>query len=781
MSYVLKRNGRKEPIAFDKITSRINKLSYGLDHKHVDAVKIAQKVISGLRQGITTAQIDTLAAETAAYLTTSHPDFSTLAARIVVSNLHKETTKVFSEVMSVCHNHVDLSGRRLRLISTEIHDLIQANKDALDSAIIYSRDFNYNFFGFKTLERSYLLRIEGRVVERPQHLIMRVALGIHGKDIESAIETYHLMSEGYFTHATPTLFNSGTCNPQLSSCFLMPIESDSIEGIFNTLKECALISKSSGGIGISVHNLRATGSHVYGSNGTAGGIVPILKLFDGTARCVDQGGKRPGAFAMYMEPWHADIFDFLNLKRNTGSEEKRARSLFYALWIPDLFMQRVLEDGDWALFCPADAPGLSDVYGEEFEKLYNGYVAEGRARKVVKAQKLWNEILDLQIETGTPFMLYKDAANRKSNQKHLGTIKCSNLCTEIIQFSSPTEVACCNLASISLAKFVVDGRFDYEKFMKVVRVMTVNLNKVIDVNKYPVENAQASNLRHRPIGLGVQGFADALLLLRLPFESDGAAELNRNIFEALYYAALDASCELAQVDGPYESYPGSPASAGILQLDMWPDQPRRLDWAPLRERIKVHGLRNSLLVAPMPTATTSQILGNNESFEPYTSNIYSRRVLSGDFLVVNPHLLTDLTRLGLWNDAMRNRIIADGGSIQKIGSIPAELKALYKTVWEISQKTIIDLAIARAPYIDQSQSLNVHIQHPTRAQLTSMHFYGWKGGLKTGMYYLRTSPAANAIQFTVDKEAATKASEEDDGDAALICKRDDPDCMMCSS
>lgn len=795
MSYVVKRNGNQELVAFDKITSRINKLCYGLS-KSVDPVMIAQKVIAGLHSGITTTEIDELAAQTAAYLTTTHPDFSTLAARIAVDNLHRDTTKQFSQVIKSLYEYREsIDDSPAPLISKTVHDVVMANRDALDSAIIYGRDHKYSYFGFKTLERSYLLRMNGRVAERPQHMIMRVAVGIHQDDIAAAIETYHLMSERYFTHATPTLYNAGTCNPQLSSCFLLTTESDSINGIFNTIHQCAMISKTAGGIGLNVHHVRATGSYIRGTNGQSNGLVPMLRVFDSTARYVDQGGnKRPGAFAIYLEPWHADIFGFLDLKKNTGKEENRARHLFYGLWIPDLFMLRVRDDADWSLFCPSEAPGLADVYGTAFETLYTRYETEGRARKTVKAQRLWRAIMETQIETGTPYMLYKDAANAKSNQKNLGTIRCSNLCTEIIQFSGPGEVACCNLASVSLPAFVNKEQrtFDYEKLQEVVRVMTRNLNKVVDINQYPVEEARLSNMKHRPLGLGVQGLADAFIMLRLPFESEGAAKVNRNIFECIYYASLDASCQLAERLGHYESYPGSPASQGILQLDMWPEQARFLDWTSLRERIKTHGLRNSLLVAPMPTASTSQILGNNEAFEPYTSNLYSRRVLSGDFQVVNPHLFVDLNKLGLWDDAMRNRLIANDGSIQSIRSIPQDIKDLYKTVWEISQRKIIDMAADRAPYIDQSQSLNIHIANPDYQKLTSMHFYGWSRGLKTGMYYLRSRAAADAIKFTVNASAAEKA-EQDDADAALAagggldtpgadlaCSRVNPDCMMCS-
>ena len=741
-------------------------------------------------------ELDNLAAETAACLTVKHPDYAILAARIAVSNLHKETKKVFSQVVEDLYRYVNpKNGNPSPMISNETYDIIMANADRLNSAIIYDRDFNYNFFGFKTLERSYLLRIDGQPAERPQHMLMRVSIGIHGKDIDAAIETYNLMSEKFFTHASPTLFNSGTPRPQLSSCFLLTMSGDSIEGIYDTLKTCAMISKSAGGIGLNVHNIRASGSYIAGTNGYSNGVVPMLRVFNNTARYVDQGGnKRPGAFAIYLEPWHADVFDFLDLKKNTGKEENRARDLFYAMWIPDLFMKRVEANGDWSLFCPHEAPGLPDCYGEEFEALYEKYERQGLARKTIKAQKLWYAILESQIETGTPYMLYKDACNEKSNQKNLGVIKCSNLCTEIVEYSAPDEVAVCNLASLALPNYVVDkDTYDFEKLRQVTKVITRNLNKIIDVNFYPVEEARRSNFRHRPIGLGVQGLADAFIKMRMPFDSPEAGKLNRDIFETIYFSALEASCELAERDGAYETYPGSPASQGQLQFDLWNVTPSdRWDWVGLKAKIAQVGLRNSLLVAPMPTASTSQILGFNECFEPYTSNIYVRRVLSGEFQIVNPHLLKDLTDMGLWNDAMKNRIIADNGSIQKIKNIPDDIKALYKTVWEISQKVIIDMAAERGAYIDQSQSLNIHLAETNFGKLTSMHFYGWKKGLKTGMYYLRSRPAADAIKFTVDtaalkQEADDAVQDENDVDvinknlAAMVCSLDNKDaCVMCS-
>ena len=765
--FVLKRDGRKERVAFDKVTARISKLCYGLDLNYVDPAEIAQKVILGIYQGVTTVELDNLAAETAAYLTTKHPDYAILAARIAISNLHKETTKQFSGVIEKLYQHVNKhTGKHQPKVSEECYRTVQKHADRLNSAIIYDRDYNYNYFGFKTLERSYLLRLDGKVTERPQHMLMRVAVGIHGEDIDAAIETYAMMSEKFFTHASPTLFHSGTPKAQLSSCFLIAMKDDSIEGIYDTLKECAQISKAAGGIGLHVHNIRASGSYIGGTNGYSNGLVPMLRVFNNTARYVDQGGnKRPGAFAIYLEPWHADVFEFLDLRKNTGSEENRARDLFYALWIPDLFMKRVEEDGEWSLFCPKEAPGLADVWGEEFEALYERYVSEGRARKTIKAQKLWYAVLEAQIETGTPFMLYKDACNGKSNQQNLGTIKSSNLCTEIVEYSAPDETAVCNLASIAVATFVnaQTKTFDFELLKKVTKRVTYNLNKIIDVNYYPVPETARSNLRHRPVGMGIQGLADAFFKMRFPFDSPEARLLNQQIFETLYYAGLEASCELAEREGPYSTYQGSPVSKGILQFDMWNVTPTKLwDWDALRAKIAKHGVRNSLLLAPMPTASTSQILGFNECFEPYTSNIYTRRVLSGEFQVVNQYLMQDLIQLGLWNDTMKQFIIAHNGSIQRIPSIPKELKELYATVWEISQRAVIDMAADRGAFIDQSQSLNIHMAEATFAKLTSMHFYGWKKGLKTGMYYLRTRPAVDAIKFTVDQTTIKNLVEEDE-------------------
>ncbi|KAH7192254.1 ribonucleotide reductase [Fusarium flagelliforme] len=756
--FVRKRDGRQERVQFDKITARVSRLCYGLDMDHVDPVAITQKVISGVYGGVTTIQLDDLAAETAAYMTVTHPDYAILAARIAVSNLHKQTKKQWSAVVSDLYHYVNPKNSRASpMISKETYECVMRHKEELDSAIVYDRDFQYQYFGFKTLERSYLLKIDGKIVERPQHMIMRVSVGIWGDDIERVLETYNLMSSKFFTHASPTLFNAGTPQPQLSSCFLVDMKEDSIDGIYDTLKTCAMISKMAGGIGLNVHRIRATGSYIAGTNGTSNGVVPMLRVFNNTARYVDQGGnKRPGAFAIYLEPWHADVFDFLDLRKNHGKEEVRARDLFLALWIPDLFMKRVEKNGEWTLMCPNECPGLADCYGEEFEALYEKYEREGKGRKSIKAQKLWYAILEAQTETGNPFMLYKDACNRKSNQKNLGTIRSSNLCTEIIEYCAPDEVAVCNLASLALPSFINydDACYDFKKLHAVSQVVVRNLNKIIDVNHYPVQEARNSNMRHRPIGLGVQGLADAFLALRMPFESPEARELNKQIFETIYHAALTASVQLAKEEGPYSTFKGSPASEGILQFDMWNVKPSDLwDWETLREDVKTHGIRNSLLLAPMPTASTSQILGNNECFEPYTSNIYQRRVLAGEFQVVNPWLLKDLVDMGLWSDAMKNRIIAENGSIQNIPNIPADVKALYKTVWEISQRQVVQMAADRGAFIDQSQSLNIHMKDPTMGKITSMHFAGWKLGLKTGMYYLRTQAAAAPIQFTVDQQA----------------------------
>lgn len=783
--YVVKRDGRKEAVKFDKITARIRKLCYGLDPL-VSAENVAMKVIEGIYDGVTTVQLDNLAAEVAASKTIEHPDYALLASRIAVSNLHKKTTKSFSDTMKDLHDYIDpKTGENASLLADDVYQIIQDNKDVLNSTIIYDRDFRYDYFGFKTLQRSYLLKLDGEIAERPQHMLMRVSIGIHKEDIDAAIETYNLMSQGWFTHATPTLFNAGTPKPQMSSCFLLTNKEDSISGIYDTLKQCSLISQSAGGIGLSIHNVRAQGSYIKGTNGTSNGIVPMLRVFNDTARYVDQGGgKRKGSFAIYLEPWHADVFDFLDLKKNHGKEEQRARDLFYAMWIPDLFMKRVKENGDWTLMCPNECPGLADCHGEEFEKLYQKYEAEGKGRKTIKAQDLWFKILESQIETGTPYMLYKDAANEKSNQKNLGTIKSSNLCTEIIEYTAPDEVAVCNLASVALPKFVKNGKFDHDKLFEVAYVMTKNLNKIIDHNYYPLPEARNSNMRHRPIGLGVQGLADAFILMRFPFDSEEAKKLNKEIFETIYYAAMTASKDLAKEDGPYETYEGSPVSKGEFQYDMWGVTPSdRWEWDILKDEVKQHGVRNSLLLAPMPTASTAQILGNNECFEPYTSNVYTRRVLSGEFIVVNKHLLRDLVKLGIWNDSLKNKIMAANGSIQNIDEIPENIKEIYKTAWEISQKAIIEMAADRGAYICQSQSLNIFMENANFGKLTSMHFYGWEQGLKTGMYYLRTKAATDAIKFTLDKAVneAPKAKTEEEMQAEIACSLDDPDnCEMCS-
>ena len=793
--YVLKRDGRREPVQFDKITARIKKLCYGL-HDAVDPTKVAMRVIEGVYDGVTTTELDNLAAEVAATNAVTHPDYAQLASRIAVSNLHKATKKSFTETMKDLHEYVDpITGENASLIAEDVWEIIQKNSELLDSSIIYDRDFSYDFFGFKTLERSYLLKIEGQIAERPQQMLMRVAVGIHKDDMDSAIETYNMMSEGWFTHATPTLFNAGTPKPQMSSCFLLTTKEDSISGIYDTLKQCAKISQNAGGIGLAIHDIRATGSYIKGTNGTSNGIVPMLRVFNDTARYVDQGGgKRKGSFAVYIEPWHADIFDFLDLRKNHGKEEQRARDLFYALWTPDLFMKRVEENGDWTLMCPNECPGLADSWGPEFEALYTKYEAEGKGRKTMKAQDLWFKILESQVETGTPYMLYKDAANGKSNQQNLGTIRSSNLCTEIIEYTSPDEVAVCNLASIAVPKFVKEDRtFDHDKLFEVTYRVTRNLNRVIDRNYYPIPEARNSNMRHRPIGLGVQGLADAFILMRFPFDSDEARQLNKDVFETIYYAACTASKDMAKEEGAYETFPGSPASEGKLQFDMWDVTPSdRWEWDILKEEIKEHGMRNSLLMAPMPTASTAQILGNNECFEPYTSNIYTRRTLSGEFIVVNKHLLRDLTKLGLWDDDMKNRLIAANGSIQNIDEIPENLKVLYRTAWEIPQRAILDMAADRGAYICQSQSLNIFMENVNNSKLTSMHFYAWKKGLKTGMYYLRTKAATDAIKFTVDKKYKTQPKAEE---AAVAAKPEEmtyeqqvqacsiengPDCEMCS-
>lgn len=796
---VIKRDGRRESVRFDKITTRIENLCYELDARYIHPIEVAKKVIDGLYDGVTTTELDNLAAEVCASLTVKHPDYAILAARIAISNLHKTTSQSFSNTMKRLYTYINpKTDENAALIAPDVYGIVKKHAAKLDQVIDYSRDFDYDFFGFKTLERSYLIKLDGKVVERPQHMLMRVSIGIHKEDIDAAIETYHLLSQKWFTHATPTLFNAGTPKPQLSSCFLLTMKDDSIDGIYDTLKQCAKISQSAGGIGLSIHNVRAKGSYIRGTNGVSNGIVPMLRNFDMTARYVDQGGgKRKGSFAIYLEPWHADIKDFLDLKKNHGKDELRARDLFYAVWVSDLFMKRVEANEDWSLFCPHEAPGLADCHGEEFERLYEKYEKEGRARETIKAQELWFEILESQIETGTPYILYKDAANGKSNQQNLGTIKSSNLCTEIMEYTSPDEVAVCNLASLALPKFVTTGKdgkkhFDHQKLYEVTKVVTRNLNKVIDVNYYPVPEARKSNFRHRPVGLGIQGLADTFILLRMPFDSEEAKGLNEDIFETIYFASMETSMELAKVNGTYETYEDSPVSKGLFQFDMWGVTPKsgRWNWSALKEKVNKYGVRNSLLVAPMPTASTSQILGNNECFEPYTTNIYTRRTLSGEFVVVNKHLMKDLIRLGLWTDGMKNRLIASNGSVQDMPDIPQNLKDLYKTVWEISQKVIIDMAADRGAYVCQSQSMNLFLKEPNFGKLTSMHFYAWKKGLKTGIYYLRSKAASSAIKFTVDKsqlggdkpdaidDAGTRKQQQD----AIVCSLDNPDdCEACGS
>jgi ribonucleoside-diphosphate reductase alpha chain len=789
---VIKRNGQSEDVSFDKIKRRIEHLCNGLDLRYVNSIEICKKVIQGLYDGVKTTVLDNLASETAATMATQHPDYAILAARIAVSNLHKNSNKSFSKTMKALHEYIDpKTGENAQLISNETFAIIWKNRKVFDTAIKHENDYEFDYFGFKTLERSYLLRMHGQIAERPQYMLMRAAIGIHGEDVVSALQTYSLMSEKWFIHATPTLFNAGTPKPQLSSCFLLSVTEDSISGIFETLTRCAKISQSAGGIGLSIHNVRAQGSYIKGTGGTSNGIVPMLRVYNDTARYVDQGGgKRKGAFAIYLEPWHSDVFDFLDLKKNHGKEEKRARDLFYAMWISDLFMKRVEEDADWTLMCPNECPNLYSVYGDEFEALYTRYEAEGKGHKTIKARDLWTKILESQIETGTPYMLYKDHANHKSNQKNLGVIRSSNLCTEIMEYTDKDEVAVCNLASISLPKFVINGKFDFDKLYEITRIVTRNLNKVIDINYYPVPEARNSNMRHRPIGIGVQGLADALILMRYPFDSTEGKMLNRAIFETMYYAAVTESNELAKEQGAYQSYEGSPISKGILQFDLWGETPSsKWDWDKLRANIQAHGVRNSLLLAPMPTASTSQILGNNECFEPYTSNIYTRRTLSGEYIVVNKHLLKDLIELGLWTEEIKEQLMAANGSVQGIQDIPQDIKELYKTAYEIKQRHIIDMSADRGAFICQSQSLNLFVENPTFAKLTSMHFYAWKKGLKTGMYYLRSKAAVDPIKFTLSAKHQQKfvAAGNVEVDPAnteegISCSLDNPDdCLMCGS
>ncbi len=781
---VLSRSGKLEPVSFDKITNRIQNLVIGLNDKFVDPVLVAQKTIEGIYDGITTQELDVLSAETCAYLSSTHPDYSILGARILLSNLYRHTPTTFSECMEKLYlNKSEYTHEHSPLISRELYELSQKNADLINQTIKTVRDYDYDYFAYKTLEKSYLLKVNQKIIERPQYMLMRVALGIHGEDFDNAFKTYELMSTGFFTHASPTLFNAGTNKAQMSSCFLLAMKDDSIPGIYDTLKQCALISQSAGGIGLSIHNIRAKGTFIKGTNGSSNGIIPMLKVFNDTARYVDQGGgKRKGAFAIYLEPWHADIFDFLELKKNFGKEEMRARDLFYALWMNDLFMERVEKNEDWSLFCPHEAPGLADCYGEKFRALYSQYEQEKRYKKQIKARDLWATIVESQIETGSPFMLYKDSANEKSNQKNLGTIKSSNLCTEIIQYTSEKEIAVCNLASIALPKFVKDKTYDFQHLYDVTYQITINLNKVIDVNYYPVPEAEYSNRKNRPIGIGVQGLADTFFKLRMPFDSDEANFLNQQIFETIYFAALSASADLALKNGPYESYAGSPISEGKLQFDLWNFTPSPLwDWTKLKAKIRKQGVRNSLLVAPMPTASTSQILGNNECIEPITSNLYTRRVLSGEFTVINKALVQDLIDLGIWGKSIKDKIILNNGSVQGIEEIPAALREVYKTVWEIKQKRILEMAASRSPFIDQSQSLNIHMEGANIAKLTSLHFAAWKLGLKTGMYYLRTKAATDAIKFTVDQPKAT-AENQKSQEEALVCSLENPnDCIACGS
>ena len=747
---VIKRSGRIEDMKFDNVTNRIKNLTSGLS-ENCDSTKVAQQVFSSMYDNITAQEIDTLSAEICVGMITADPDYEILATRIIASNIHK-----------VCPNNFHLAMRKLQktgVVTDEVVEVAQQVKENIKT----DRDFDFGYFGLKTLEKSYLQRVEGKLIETPQYMFMRVAIGIHGKDIPSVLETYDKMSQGFFIHATPTLFNAGTPRPQMSSCFLIANKGDSIDGIYGTLTECAQISKWAGGIGMHIHDIRGNKSRIRGTNGQSDGIIPMLRVFNATARYVNQAGRRKGSIAVYVEPWHADIMDFLELRLNQGDEEARCRDLFSAMWIPDLFMKRVEEGGNWSLFCPDRAPGLSDVYGDEFEALYAKYEEEGRANATVPATEVWKAILKCQTETGTPYMLYKDACNKKSNQKNLGTIKSSNLCTEIIEYTNKEETSVCNLASIALPKYVnkETKTFDYDKLHAVTKIVTKNLNRVIDRNFYPVETARNSNMKHRPIGLGVQGLADVFILCGLQFDCEESRLMNAHIFETIYHAALEASSELAEVDGSYESFIGSPASEGILQPDMWEGETKfsgRYDWDAMRTRVKTKGLRNSLLLAPMPTASTAQILGNNECFEPYTTNIYLRRTLAGEFVVVNKHLVDDLKRAGLWSKEMKDLMVKAGGSIQNIVDIPVDIKNLYKTVWEISQKCIIDMAADRGRFIDQSQSMNLFIESPTMSKLSSMHMYAWKSGLKTGMYYLRSKAKARPIQFSLE-----------------------PDCVACSA
>lgn len=821
--FVVKRDGSREAVRFDKISNRVRKVTYGLNQDFVDAIEISQKVIGGIYDGISTWELDNLAAETAASLIPKHPDYSILASRIAVSRLHKTTKKKFSETIQDLYSYIDPeTGKEAALISDETYEVVMKNRDKLDSAVIHDRDFNFEYFGFKTLEKSYLLKMFGKPAETPQHMYMRVAVGIWGEDIKNAIKTYELLSTHMMTHATPTLFNAGTKKPQLSSCFLLSMSDDSIPGIYKTLSDVALISQNAGGIGLSIHNVRATGSYIRGTNGKSNGIVPMLKVFNETARYVDQGGgKRKGSFAIYLEPWHADVEDFLELRKNTGKEERRARDLFLALWIPDLFMERVEADGEWSLFSPSEVPGLHEIYGQEFNDAFLAAEAAGKARKTLKARDLWAKIIESQIETGTPYILYKDAANRKSNQQNLGTIKSSNLCTEIIEYTDKDETAVCNLASIPVNKFLrsTDNRtsklmrgkceIDHELLYNVTYQTTLNLNKVIDVNYYPTPETLKSNMRHRPIGIGIQGLADLYAIMGLPFSSEEARKINSELFETIYFASMTASMDLAKKNGHYETFPGSPLSQGKFQFNLWGVQDDELsgrwDWAKLRKDVMKNGARNSLLLAPMPTASTAQIMGNNEAFEPFTSNIYTRRTLSGEFIVVNKHLVKDLISLGLWTEDIKNLIIINKGSVQNVPGVPQELKDVYKTVWEIKQKDLIEMSADRGRFICQSQSLNLFIENVNAAKLTAAHFHSWKLGLKTGMYYLRTKAAVDALaglgmdvsKYQTPKETvapvveAKPVQEAPNAELAalasqtmsdLTCSLDNPeDCLACGS
>lgn len=773
---VIKRDSQSEDVSFDKVLRRIQTLSDGLS---VDACEVAKNVCARIYDGVRTSELDELAAHMCSSLMTEHPDYGVLASRIIISNHHKNTSPSFSETIQYLRDNRDAGGTPVPLVGQELCDVVALHRDKINNYIDYSRDYAFDYFGFKTLERGYLMRVDERVVERPQHMFMRVALGIHGADIKDALATYDLMSRKYFVHATPTLFNAGTPRPQNSSCYLVHMRDDSISGIYETLSDCAAISKYAGGIGMHVHNIRARNSIIRGTNGQSTGLVPMLRVFNATARYVNQGGKRNGSIAIFVEPWHADVFDFLELRKNFGNEDERCRDLFLALWVPDLFMRRVRENGTWSLMCPNACPGLADAVGDAFVELYERYETEGRFVRQVPAQDLWFKVLEAQVETGVPYIGYKDSVNRKTNQANLGTIKSSNLCMEVCQVSTPDEVSVCNLASLCLPTFVRPGadggppEFDFAALHDVVPVVVKNLNKVIDRNYYPIDKAQRSNLRHRPIGVGVQGLADVFIRMRLPFDSPEAAALNERIFACIYHAAVEESCRLAELYGPYETFDGSPASRGVLQFDMWgvDDPVGGYDWGALKERVKTHGLRNSLLVAPMPTASTSQIMGFNECFEPITSNIYKRRTLAGEFIIVNKYLVADLVKLGLWNRELKNRIVVAEGSVQDVPGVPDDLKALYKTVWEIKQKVIIDMAATRGAYVCQSQSMNLFMRDPDFKRLSNMHFYAWQAGLKTGMYYLRTKAKAKAQQFTIEPPAA----------AAAVCVRGTDGCVSCSS